>query len=111
MKRIPIEERYETLKVERNGRLLTITMNRPDFLNASDKVMHEELAEVFYDVASDRDSDVVVFTGSYEVGKLIQKQAANEAHKFIASEMGEGRRPPQIWAGLEERVRTYRIID
>ena len=34
------------------------------------------------------DVDVVVFTGSYEVGKLIQKQAANEAHKFIASEMG-----------------------
>jgi len=64
MKRVPIEERYETLKVERQGRLLTITMNRPDFLNASDKVMHEELAEVFYDVASDRDSDVVVFTGA-----------------------------------------------
>jgi protoporphyrinogen oxidase len=31
--------------------------------------------------------------------------------RFIASEMGEGRRPRQIWAGLEERVRTYRIID
>jgi hypothetical protein len=31
--------------------------------------------------------------------------------RFIASEMGEGRAPRQIWAGLEERVRTYRIID
>jgi protoporphyrinogen oxidase len=31
--------------------------------------------------------------------------------RFIASEMGEGRPPRQIWAGLEERVRTYRIID
>jgi len=31
--------------------------------------------------------------------------------RFIASEMGEGRSPRQIWAGLEERVRTYRIID
>jgi protoporphyrinogen oxidase len=31
--------------------------------------------------------------------------------RFIASEMGEGRPPRQVWAGLEERVRTYRIID
>lgn len=64
MKRIPLEERYETLKIERKGRLLTLTMNRPDFLNAADKVMHEELSEVFYDIASDPDSDVVVFTGA-----------------------------------------------
>ncbi len=32
--------------------------------------------------------DVVVFTGSYAVGKLIQRQAANEAYKFVATEMG-----------------------
>jgi protoporphyrinogen oxidase len=31
--------------------------------------------------------------------------------RFIASEMGEGRPPRQVWAGLEERVQTYRIID
>lgn len=34
------------------------------------------------------DVDVVVFTGSYQVGKAIQRQAANEAHKFVATEMG-----------------------
>jgi hypothetical protein len=31
--------------------------------------------------------------------------------RFIASDLAEGVAPPRIWAGLEERVRTYRIID
>jgi hypothetical protein len=31
--------------------------------------------------------------------------------RFIASEMSEGKTPPEIWAGLEDRVRSYRIID
>jgi aldehyde dehydrogenase (NAD+) len=32
--------------------------------------------------------DVILFTGSYNVGKLVQKQAANDAYKFAATEMG-----------------------
>ena len=31
--------------------------------------------------------------------------------RFIASEMTEGSAPPRIRAALEERVKTYRIID
>jgi len=34
------------------------------------------------------DVDVVLFTGSYQVGKIVQRQAAAEAHKFVATEMG-----------------------
>lgn len=34
------------------------------------------------------DVDVVLFTGSYQVGKLVQRNAAAEAHKFVATEMG-----------------------
>lgn len=34
------------------------------------------------------DIDVILFTGSYQVGKLVQQQAASEAHKFVATEMG-----------------------
>jgi aldehyde dehydrogenase (NAD+) len=32
--------------------------------------------------------DVILFTGSYQVGKIVQQQAASEAHKFAATEMG-----------------------
>lgn len=56
--------RFETLELTRKGRLLTITMNRPDSLNAVNLELHEELAEVFHFAARDPGSDVVVFTGA-----------------------------------------------
>lgn len=55
---------FETINLTRTGRLLTITFNRPDSLNAVNLAMHEEMAELFPFVASDEDSDVVVLTGA-----------------------------------------------
>lgn len=55
---------FETLKLTRSGRLLTITMCRPDTMNAVNLALHQELAEVFTYAAADEHSDVVVFTGS-----------------------------------------------
>jgi enoyl-CoA hydratase len=55
---------YETLVLSRKGRLLTITFNRPDSLNAVNLAMHEELAEVFGFATADPHSDVVVLTGA-----------------------------------------------
>ena len=55
--------KYTTIRVERRDRILTLTFNRPDRLNAVDKRMHAELATIFEDAASDPDSDVVILTG------------------------------------------------
>ncbi|WP_317929838.1 enoyl-CoA hydratase/isomerase family protein [Halioxenophilus sp. WMMB6] len=55
---------YETLLLTRSGRVLTITMNRPELLNAVNLKLHEELAEVFTFAAADVECDVVVFTGA-----------------------------------------------
>ncbi|HET8710475.1 MAG TPA: enoyl-CoA hydratase/isomerase family protein [Spongiibacteraceae bacterium] len=55
---------YETLVLSRKGRLLTITLNRPDLLNAVNLRLHEELADVFTYAAADPHSDVVVLTGA-----------------------------------------------
>ena len=55
---------YQTLLFRRTGRVLEITMNRPDKLNAVDERMHEELARVFVDASKDPDSDVVILTGA-----------------------------------------------
>ena len=55
---------YETIALNRDGRLLTITLNLPDSLNACNLKMHDELAEVFPFAAMDPDSDVVVLTGA-----------------------------------------------
>ncbi len=45
-------------------RVLTITLNRPDVLNAVNLEMHDELADAFNFAASDTDSDIVVLTGA-----------------------------------------------
>ncbi|RLA55223.1 MAG: enoyl-CoA hydratase/isomerase family protein [Gammaproteobacteria bacterium] len=57
-------EDYQTFKFERDGRILTVTINRPDHMNAVNERMHREMASVFHDVQKDRDSDVVVLTGA-----------------------------------------------
>jgi enoyl-CoA hydratase len=55
---------YRTILFNRRGRVLEVTLNRPDKLNATDAVLHTELARVFTDISSDPDSDIVVLTGA-----------------------------------------------
>ncbi len=57
-------EAYETIAFARERRVLTATLNRPDLLNAVDATMHRELARLFYDVASDPETDILVLTGA-----------------------------------------------
>jgi len=55
---------YKTLLLSRSGRRLTITLNRPELLNACNYDMHEELADVFQFAHTDEHSDVVVLSGA-----------------------------------------------
>lgn len=55
---------YETLLLERRGRLLTVTLNRPDVLNGVNEQMHKDLVDVVSFIAEDEGSDVVVLTGA-----------------------------------------------
>lgn len=55
---------YNTLTFSRRGRVLEITMNRPEKLNAVDEAMHAELARVFVDVSNDPECDIAVLTGA-----------------------------------------------
>ena len=57
-------ESYETVSFSRRERVLTVTMNRPEKLNAVNERMHAELARIFHDITSDPDSDIVVLTGA-----------------------------------------------
>ena len=55
---------YERLRMDRRGRILTVTLNRPETRNAVDGRMHDELTTIFYDVQLDEQADVIVLTGA-----------------------------------------------
>jgi enoyl-CoA hydratase len=55
---------FKTVELTRQGRLLTITFNRPEVLNAVNFEMHEELPDVFNFAGRDPHSDVVLLTGA-----------------------------------------------
>ncbi len=55
---------YETIILEKKEHIATITMNRPDRLNAITVQMEEDLYNAFIDVTEDDDVRVVVLTGA-----------------------------------------------
>lgn len=55
---------YETLLYEIDGPVLTVTLNRPDKLNAYTAVMGLELADAFHRADRDDDVRVVIVTGA-----------------------------------------------
>jgi enoyl-CoA hydratase len=55
---------YEFLKVEVADRVATITINRPDSLNAVNNVVHHELEQIWIDVRADRDVNAIILTGA-----------------------------------------------
>lgn len=54
------------ITVEKAGRVTTVTLNRPDVMNAINPAMHRELQEAFDDFAADDDQFICVVTGAGE---------------------------------------------
>jgi enoyl-CoA hydratase len=54
---------YETLKITRQGKILTVAFNRPDLRNATNATMHRELVRVFPQISQDPETNVVILTG------------------------------------------------
>ena len=55
---------FSTIRLERRGRLLTITFNRPDAMNAVNLAMHDDLLDAMWFAQGDPGSDVIVLTGA-----------------------------------------------
>ncbi|MFZ8886782.1 MAG: enoyl-CoA hydratase/isomerase family protein [Steroidobacteraceae bacterium] len=55
---------YESLRIDCQDRILTITINRPETRNAINPGLHEELSRIFVDIDGDEEVDVVVLQGS-----------------------------------------------
>ncbi|MCZ0736192.1 enoyl-CoA hydratase/isomerase family protein [Phreatobacter sp. AB_2022a] len=56
-------DHYQTIKAERRGRILTISLDRPNELNAVNAQLHRELSRIFLDVRDDAEADIIVLTG------------------------------------------------
>ena len=55
---------YEFLKVDVADRVATITINRPDRLNAVHNALHHELEQIWIDVRADHDVNAIILTGA-----------------------------------------------
>jgi enoyl-CoA hydratase len=55
---------YEFIQFEREERILTATLNRPESLNAVNAKLHTELVEMYADFDKDDASDVMILTGA-----------------------------------------------
>ncbi|MBO3275665.1 enoyl-CoA hydratase/isomerase family protein [Pseudomonas schmalbachii] len=56
--------KYQAIKFSQEGRVLTVTLNQPESLNAVSSILHTELSQVFADIAQDKTVDAVVLTGA-----------------------------------------------
>jgi enoyl-CoA hydratase/carnithine racemase len=55
---------YETLRLEREGSITTLTLNRPDVLNALSAQMGRELSDALVATANDQGSRALIVTGA-----------------------------------------------
>ena len=89
------------VETARDGAVLTITLNRPDVLNAFDQAMHQALASALAD-AGDRAVRAVVITGA---GRGF----------CVGQDLAEFREIPQIGDALRERyhpnIRAIRALE
>lgn len=55
---------YKHIKISRRDRILTLTLNKPETLNAVDGALHGELSHIFMEADQDPDSDIIILTGA-----------------------------------------------
>ncbi len=97
-------QRYSRLIFDRPApRVLRITMNRPERLNATDAAMHAELAEIWRDVAADPEVSVAILTGA---GKAF---SAGGDFEMVEAMIEDFATRTRVWK--EARDIVYGLID
>jgi len=97
---------YEFLKVDVADRVATITINRPEALNAVNNVVHHELEQIWIDVRSDHDVNAIILTGAgraFCAGGDVKGMAAGSLTSST-SKKGKGRGRGPIAASNGRRL-------
>lgn len=88
---------YEHITTQRDGRVLTVTINRPERMNALHPPANAELAQAFDDFAADPEAWIAILTGAgeraFSAGNDLRWQAEGNAVTV----------PPSGFAGLTSR--------
>ncbi len=95
---------FEYCTVERRDHILTITLNRPEVLNAMNPAAHFELDEVFDLYASDTEMRVAIITGAGDrafcVGTDLKELSRTNDH----------RKPPGGFCGITTRFDLFKPV-
>jgi crotonobetainyl-CoA hydratase len=88
---------YEFIKVDRDGPVTTVTLNRPEVMNALHSPAHFELDAAFNAFAADSEQWVAIVTGA---GERAFSAGNDLKHQASGGKMGS---PPSGFAGLTSR--------
>lgn len=94
---------YKTLKVEREGPILYLTLNRPELSNAANAEMEFELSNFFADVNRDTQTRAIIFSGA---GKAF---SAGGDFDYIRDVLEN---PAKAWDGIQLSKRViFSLLD
>jgi crotonobetainyl-CoA hydratase len=92
---------YEFIKVGAKGRVTTVTLNRPEVMNAINMAMHHELQAAFDAFAADPEQLICVLTGAGERAFCAGSDLKAGYHRGY---------PKNGYAGLSERFDLYKPV-
>jgi enoyl-CoA hydratase len=95
---------YKTLRFDRAGRVLTITIDMAEKLNVVTEQLHNEMARVFHDAADDPESDVIILTGAGHVF------CAGGDMNWLRDEMANGLMPFVVESRTMKRI-VHGLLD
>jgi crotonobetainyl-CoA hydratase len=99
---MPSDSRY--CKVERHGHVVTITLTRPEVLNALHPAAHRELARAFDDYAANPELRVAIVTGAGDRAFCVGTDL-----KALA-ETGDHEKPSTGFAGITHRFDLWKPV-
>lgn len=92
MKNLPESASLGFCRISRNGRILEVTINRPEVMNALYSPAHKELSGVWDAYAADPDLWVAIVTGAgdraFSAGNDLKATAAGVKREYVATGFG-----------------------
>jgi enoyl-CoA hydratase len=87
---------YQTIQFDRRGKILQLTFNQPQKLNSFAGTAHTELSRVFYEIAEDDASEIIVLTGA---GRAFSAGGDIEHMQWLRDN------PPEFYRAVREAKR------